>query len=84
MRMKIFLTLVFLTLIGSSALAQLAELKQTDSLKHQLTIARHDTIRVLILAKLAEAYRYKIPDSALHYGQRSLSLARQTNLLREK
>ena len=77
MRMKIFLTLVFLTLIVSSALAQLAELKQTDSLKHQLTIARHDTIRVLILAELAEAYRYRIPDSALLYGQRSLSLARQ-------
>jgi tetratricopeptide (TPR) repeat protein len=76
-RMKIFLTLVFLILIVSSALAQLAQLKQTDSLKHQLRIARHDTIRVLIFAELAEAYRYRIPDSALIYGQRSLSLARQ-------
>ena len=75
--MKIFSTLVFLTLLVSSALAQLAELKQTDSLKHQLQIARHDTTRVLILAALAEAYRYRIPDSALLHGQRSLSLAKQ-------
>jgi two-component system NtrC family sensor kinase len=75
--MKIFLTLVFVILFVSSALAQLAELKQTDSLKHQLLLAKHDTIRVLILAELAEAYRYRIPDSALLHGQRSLSLARK-------
>jgi two-component system NtrC family sensor kinase len=75
--MKIFLTLVFVILFVSSALAQLAELKQTDSLKHQLLLAKHDTIRVLILAELAEAYRYRTPDSALLHGQRSLSLARK-------
>ena len=32
---------------------------------------------MLILAELAETYRYRVPDSALLYGQRSLSLARQ-------
>ena len=75
--MKILLTLIALVLSVSSLLAQLPELRQTDSLKHQLAIAAHDTSRVLILAELGEAYRYAIPDTALRYGQRSLSLARQ-------
>ncbi len=75
--MKIFLSLVFFGLAVLSSLAQLPSLKQTDSLKHELTITTQDTSRVLILAKLGEAYRYTIPDSALVYGQQSLSLARQ-------
>ncbi len=76
--MKIFLALVFLALTVSSVLAQkLPGLQQINSLKHQFTIVTQDTSRVLILAKLAEAYRYTAPDSALLYGQRSLSLARQ-------
>src|SRR6266496_3860660 len=76
--MKIFLALVFLALTVSSVLAQkLPGLQQINSLKHQFTIVTQDTSRVLILAKLAEAYRYTAPDSALLYGQRSLSLARE-------
>ena len=76
--MKIFFTLVLLLLILRSTLAQLLpDLRQADSLKHRLSIAIQDTDKVLILAELGEAYRYSVPDSALLYAQRGLSLARQ-------
>jgi two-component system NtrC family sensor kinase len=80
--MKFFLPLIFTTLILSLVQAQQESLKQADSLKYQLSIAKEDTTRVLILAQLDEAYRSAKPDSALLYGQQALSLARQIRFQR--
>ncbi len=50
---------------------------ERDSLKHELTISRPDTNRVLVLAELINYYKFNIPDSAFFYGQQALTLARQ-------
>ena len=75
--MKMFLNIVFFVFCTASTLCQLPSSKQTDSLKHELSITTQDTSRVMILAKLGESYRGTIPDSALLSAQQSLSLAKQ-------
>ncbi|MCP1381231.1 ATP-binding protein [Runella salmonicolor] len=73
------LTFIFLlTLIGSISFAQNARGRLIiESLKRQLTIAKHDTSRVLIMAQLCNSYRVPQPDSALVFGQQALTLAQQ-------
>src|SRR5688572_24511080 len=80
--MKMFLNIVFFVFGTASTLCQLPSSKQTDSLKHELSITTQDTSRVLILAKLGESYRGTIPDSALLYAHQSLSLAKQIKFLK--
>lgn len=48
-----------------------------DSLKRQLTIVKHDTSRVLIMAELSLRYRTPKPDSAMFFGEKALNLAQQ-------
>ena len=56
--------LFFATLfIADLAFSQNVHLKDEDSLRHALTIAKHDTTRAIILADLAEAYRAAKPVS---------------------
>lgn len=74
--MRRFLTLLFST-FTTLIFAQHEGLMQTDSLKRQLLIAQPDTTLVLILAKLSEGYRGSKPDSAMFYGKRALTIARQ-------
>src|SRR5262249_39251585 len=57
--------------------AQSETLGDTARFKDELSKARQDTSRSLILAELAKAYRSAFPDSSLFYGQRALSLATQ-------
>jgi len=75
--MKIILHIVFVEMLALSAVGQLPGFKHADSLKQQLAMVTQDTSRVLILAELAEAFRNTMSDSAIRYGQQSLSLARQ-------
>jgi two-component system NtrC family sensor kinase len=71
---------LLLTFFGSICSAQTAQgRKVLDSLKHQLTIVRQDTSRVLILVELCGRYRNPNPDSALLYGQKALKLVQQIN-----
>ena len=56
-----------------------AQVKLTDSLRHQLTGANQDTSRVLLLSELCLQYRLSNPDSAMGFGQQALHLARQIN-----
>jgi two-component system NtrC family sensor kinase len=44
---------------------------------HGLDTARQDTTRVLVMAELANVYKSDLPDSALFYGYKALTLARQ-------
>ena len=77
------LSLTFLlALICRVGFAQNVSLLQTDSLKHELSIAKNDTNRVLIMANLVEAYRWSKPDSGILYGQQALSIAKRIKFLR--
>jgi len=75
--MKIILNIVLIKIVALSALGQLPGFRTTDSLHQQLAVVKQDTTRVLILAELAEAFRNTMSDSAMRYGQQSLSLAKQ-------
>ncbi len=54
-----------------------AQNSATDSLKHLLAIAKEDTSRALLLARLSRAFVYSKTDTALLLSQQGLSLARQ-------
>ena len=53
-----------------------------DSLKHELVIAKNDTSRVLIMAKLANAYFGFNSDTASMYGNKALELAQRIHFFR--
>ena len=74
--MKTLTFTLLLTLFGSSIFAQNVQGRlKIDSLKRQLTIAKHDTSRVLIMVQLCNSYRVPQPDSALFLGQQTVKLA---------
>jgi tetratricopeptide (TPR) repeat protein len=76
--MKTLTRTFLLILIGSISFAQNARGRLiVESSKRQLTIAKHDTSRVLIMAQLCNSYRVPQPDSALVFGQQALTLAQQ-------
>jgi len=54
----------------------------TDSLRQELLKAKNDTGRVLLMANLAEGYRWSNPDSAIYFGQNALELANQVDFPR--
>ncbi|MBC7827398.1 MAG: tetratricopeptide repeat protein [Chitinophagaceae bacterium] len=60
----------------------LAQNKYTDSLLRQLTLARDDTSRVLLMGQLSFHYRYSNIDSSIYFGQKSLALAQQIKFKR--
>jgi two-component system NtrC family sensor kinase len=76
--MKALTFILLAALIGRVSFGQNARGRLIiDSLKRQLTIAKHDTSRVLIMAQLCNIYRVPQPDSALVFGQQALTLAQQ-------
>jgi len=78
--MKTLTFTLLIALIGNFAFSQNAQGRLIlDSLKRQLTIAKHDTSRVLIMAELCSRYRNPNPDSALLFGQQALKLAQHIN-----
>src|SRR6266487_2544509 len=48
-----------------------------DDILHGLDTARQDTSRVLLTVELANYYKFYLPDSALFYAYKALSLSRQ-------
>jgi two-component system NtrC family sensor kinase len=76
---KIFI-LTFLFAISCSV--GLGQNRYTDSLLRQLSIAKDDTSRVLVMAELCFFYRYTNIDSSVLYGQSSLALAQKIKYLR--
>jgi two-component system, NtrC family, sensor kinase len=80
MRRKKYILLYFswLAFVANSR-AQNFGLFQADSLRHELSLSKDDTGRVLLITYLAEAYRGAKPDSATMYAQRGLQLAQQIN-----
>jgi two-component system, NtrC family, sensor kinase len=76
MKIRITILLVFILNIG------FAQNKEIDTLKHELSIATHDTSRVLIMARLCEASREHNIDSAFFYGNKGLTLAKQIHFIK--
>ncbi len=78
--MKILIFTFFLAFTCSIGFGQKLSYvsKDIDSLKHELAIAKHDTSRAYILNLLCWSYRFINPDSAVIYGQKALTLSRQT------
>src|ERR1041385_8911439 len=56
--------------------------KRIDSIRQQLSAAKDDTSRVLIMADLSFAFGFQNPDSALLYGDKAIRLAKQVHFTR--
>jgi two-component system, NtrC family, sensor kinase len=54
----------------------------TDSLKRLMTVAKEDTTRIILLAKLCNELARFAPDSAIKLGQEGLKLAKQIHYLK--
>ena len=74
---KTYLFSSFFVLACSVGLAQTNKI--TDSLKHELSIAKEDTSRVNIMVYLCTVYRLYNSDSSLLYGQQAAALANKIN-----
>jgi two-component system NtrC family sensor kinase len=53
-----------------------------DSLRHELTRVHQDTSRSMLLSWLSSTYRMTIPDSALFYGHKALTLSQQIHFVK--
>ena len=73
---KTFITTIFFAV---TSVASIAQNKYTDSLMHQLALAKDDTIKALVMAELCYFYRYSSTDSSLSYGERALVLSKKIN-----
>ncbi len=58
-------------------LAALPQQKRIDSIRHQLTIAKDDTSRVLIMADLSFVCSFHNSDSGLMYANKAIELAKR-------
>jgi len=72
-----------LSLAWSLGLTQDGELS-VDNLKHQLSIAKDDTSRILKMAQICHHYGYTNYDSSIVVGQRALELLERNNFPRGK
>jgi len=54
--------------------------RHIDSLKHELEISQNDTLKLLYLLRIAEAFDEPKPDSAYYYANQELRIAKKLNL----
>jgi len=79
--MKKHLFVLLMVMGGYACKAQGAQ--TVSQLKQELSMARHDTSRVLIMSRLCFAYNYSLnPDSALYYGEAAYTLASKIHFVR--
>ena len=71
--------IVIMLIIRSSCIAQDPWL---DAIKDRWSVANDDTSRVLVMGEFCGYYKLKKPDSALFYGYKALTLARQIGFQR--
>lgn len=77
--MKKRFTLIIFHLLGS--ILAVAQNKQIiDSLKHEIEITQNDTLKLVCLLRIAEAFDEPKPDSAYYYANQELRLARKLNI----
>ena len=73
--MKQILTILFFSFMCNGY----GQVNKIDSLKHQLTVVKQDTSRVMLLIELCSPYRSTFPDSCLMTAEQALNLARKIN-----
>ena len=73
--MKKILAIIIILLVVRSVSA--TQDPWLQSIKHQWSVAGNDTSRVLALVDYCSYYKFKRPDSAMFYGAKALTLARQ-------
>jgi signal transduction histidine kinase len=69
--------IVFYLLIAASLGAQQANI---DTIQKKLAVAQNDTIKLVLLRNIARIYSEINPDSAFHYAEKTLTLARKLDL----
>jgi two-component system, NtrC family, sensor kinase len=74
---KTFIFTFHLALACCLSFGQFTQIEKLDSFKHQLTLEKEDTNRVLMMSYLAWHYSIWNPDSGIVYGQKALALAKQ-------
>src|SRR5688572_1870773 len=77
MKKEITLT-ILLSLAWSFGVSQ--DRRHIDSLKHELEIGQNDTLKLLYLLRIAEAFDEPKPDSAYYYASEELRIAKKLNL----
>jgi two-component system, NtrC family, sensor kinase len=77
MKKEITLT-ILLSLAWSVGVSQ--DWRHIDSLKHELEISQNDTLKLLYLLRIAEAFDEPKPDSAYYYAKEELRIAKKLNL----
>ncbi|GAB2647146.1 hypothetical protein GCM10027035_45930 [Emticicia sediminis] len=73
--MKKYICLFLFTFTANVLLAQSFNAASIDSLKNELSKAKHDTTKVLILDKLTTLFASSNPTQALRYGREAWALA---------
>jgi two-component system, NtrC family, sensor kinase len=77
--MKAFVKLMILMLGYSAGYAQGTSI---DSLSRELSMAKHDTTKVMIMSEITYLYRLSNPDSGMVLGWQALKLAKKNRYLR--
>ena len=77
--MKALSLLLLFTLACSFCFSQGSSI---DRFKAELSIATHDTSRVILMANICNSFSGSNPDSALYYGEKALALARKIEFTR--
>ena len=76
--MKKVITILFI-LLAFESIGFAQNSARIDSLRHELSIATHDTTRMAVLIELSVSLRDNRPDSAIYYANKGLILARKFN-----
>ena len=75
------MTRTFLTLVAIFALqtgfCQDAQNRYIDSLQHELAVSSNDTMRFILLGKIADVYSEINPDSAFYYADKVIPIAKK-------
>ena len=79
--MKILIVTFLFTSIWSIGFAQYQD-KSIDSLKQELTFAKHDTSRVQLMVSISYNYRFLNYDSSKYYGLQALEMANKIDYLK--
>jgi len=82
--MKTFLT-AFVVFLGlQMAFCQESQNTYIDSLQHELTVVKNDTMRLILLGQIAETYAEINPDSAFYYAEKVVPITQRLQLKLEE
>src|SRR5688572_32774269 len=71
-----FIYILLLMILVAHSKAQQPDI---DSLRHEIEIAQNDTVKMVLLATITEAYKELKSDSSLYFAEQILPIARKFN-----